>query len=101
MIPPDMASAFLEATVNRLRHSQPACVRICAARAAYLWYYDVSLENRNDKIRRSHIPAVFEGLSSVATDFGSARVVKLVLKGVAALMPVSIRTIARIHVQMN
>lgn len=89
-MPKKLASAFLEATVNGLQGSRPILVRICAACAISLWYYrDRSDSIQYDKMLTSHVPDLSKGLFALVNKFKSAEVHKLVLRGIASLMPVS------------
>ena len=40
IMPPEMSSRFLEATVNGLQENQPSCIRISAIKAIY-WFCKV------------------------------------------------------------
>ncbi|KZC12620.1 Importin-9 [Dufourea novaeangliae] len=68
IMPPEMSSRFLEATVNGLQESQPACIRISAVKAIY-WFCKASTTEINSTIGniiRSHLPNIFQGLFNLA-----------------------------------
>ncbi|OAD62485.1 Importin-9 [Eufriesea mexicana] len=64
IMPPEMSSRFLEATVNGLQENQPSCIRISAVKAIY-WFCKASMTENNStlgNIIRSHLPNIFQGL---------------------------------------
>lgn len=94
-IPRKIAPAFLESTINSLRGDKPACEKMCAAKAVYLWYYrdDSGKGNHHEEILKSKVPVLFEGLYNLLKPVeNSLEVRTLVLKSMASLMSVSIRT---------
>lgn len=88
----ETASVFLKATVDGLRVNQPACVKICAAKAVYLWCYQNNSKGTCSAVLLSHVPTLFERLFNLAESYGSAGVHVLVVKSIAALMPVSMQS---------
>ncbi|XP_043599539.1 importin-9 isoform X2 [Bombus pyrosoma] len=68
IMPPEMSSRFLEATVNGLQENQPSCIRISAVKAIY-WFCKASVAENNStlgNIIRSHLPNIFQGLFNLA-----------------------------------
>lgn len=65
IMPPEMSSRFLEATVNGLQENQPPCIRISAVKAIF-WFCKASTEKDFlVNIIGCHIPNIFQGLFSL------------------------------------
>ncbi|XP_015173193.1 PREDICTED: importin-9 [Polistes dominula] len=81
LMPPEMNSRFLEATVNGLQENQPACIRISAAKAIY-WFCEISTTDANNptlNIIRSHLPNIFQGLFNLSSQ-ASTEILILVME---------------------
>ncbi|KAL6428614.1 hypothetical protein ACFW04_007913 [Cataglyphis niger] len=67
IMPPEVSSRFLEATVNGLQENQPPCIRISAVKAIY-WFSEASTEKDSIvNIIRCHMPNIFQGLFSLVS----------------------------------
>ncbi|XP_067212892.1 importin-9 isoform X3 [Linepithema humile] len=67
VMPPEVSSRFLEATVNGLQENQPPCIRISAVKAIY-WFCEASTEKDFlVNIIRCHMPNIFQGLFSLVS----------------------------------
>ncbi|KAL6255029.1 hypothetical protein P5V15_013362 [Pogonomyrmex californicus] len=65
IMPPEVSSRFLEATVNGLQENQPPCIRISAVKAIY-WFSEASNEKDSIiNIIRCHMPNIFQGLFNI------------------------------------
>ncbi|XP_053974223.1 importin-9 [Hylaeus anthracinus] len=87
IMPPEMSSRFLEATVNGLQENQPACIRISAVKAIY-WFSRASTTETNSTIAniiRSHLPNIFQGLFNLANQ-PSTEVLTLVMETLQELI---------------
>ncbi|KAL2717247.1 importin-9 [Vespula squamosa] len=81
LMPPEMSSRFLEATVNGLQENQPSCIRISAVKAIY-WFCEISCADANNptnNIIRSHLPNIFQGLFNLSSQ-ASTEVLILVME---------------------
>ncbi|XP_076236291.1 importin 9 isoform X2 [Calliopsis andreniformis] len=81
IMPPEMSSRFLEATVNGLQENQPACIRISAVKAVY-WFCKASTTKANSPIGniiRSHLSNIFQGLFNLASQ-PSTEILTLVME---------------------
>ena len=81
IMPPEMSSRFLEATVNGLQENQPPCIRISAVKAIY-WFCKASTTEANNTIGniiRSHLPNIFQGLFNL-TSQPSTQILSLVME---------------------
>lgn len=61
---------FLEATVNGLSESQPACIRISSVRASY-YYCENLILNQQAEILSPALPLLYEGTMSIAQAYGT------------------------------
>lgn len=89
IMPPEMSSRFLEATVNGLQENQPACIRISAVKAIY-WFCKASTTETNSTIGniiRSHLPNIFQGLFNFASQ-PSTEILTLVMETLQELVTV-------------
>lgn len=87
IMPPEMSSRFLEATVNGLQENQPACIRISAVKAIY-WFCKASTTETNSTIGniiRSHLPNIFQGLFNFASQ-PSTEILTLVMETLQELV---------------
>nr|XP_003701541.2 PREDICTED: importin-9 isoform X1 [Megachile rotundata] len=87
IMPPEMSSRFLEATVNGLQENQPACIRISAVKAIY-WFCKASTTESNNtlgNIIRSHLPNIFQGLFNLANQ-PSTEILTLVMETLQVLV---------------
>lgn len=67
VMPPEVSSRFLEATVNGLQENQPPCIRISAVKAIY-WFCEASTEKDFlVNIIRCHMPNIFQGLFNLVS----------------------------------
>lgn len=67
IMPPEVSSRFLEATVNGLQENQPPCIRISAVKAIY-WFSEASVEEDSIvNIIGCHMPNIFQGLFSLVS----------------------------------
>lgn len=67
IMPLEVSSRFLEATVNGLQENQPPCIRISAVKAIY-WFSEASTEKDSIvNIIRCHMPNIFQGLFSLVS----------------------------------
>ncbi|XP_014471469.1 PREDICTED: importin-9 [Dinoponera quadriceps] len=66
IMPPEVSSRFLEATVNGLQENQPSCIRISAVKAIY-WFCETPSEESIANIIRCHLPNIFRGLFNLAS----------------------------------
>ncbi|XP_070158231.1 importin-9 isoform X2 [Polyergus mexicanus] len=67
IMPPEVSSRFLEATVNGLQENQLPCIRISAVKAVY-WFSEASTEKDSIvNIIRCHMPNIFQGLFSLVS----------------------------------
>lgn len=101
LMPLKVAAAFLKATVNGLQESQPAYVKLCAAKAVCSWYGQKKMKKKMRNILKSNVPALFRGLSSFAEGHTSENVLTFALSSIASLMPVSSSTMSKVYVQLN
>ncbi|XP_029043182.1 importin-9 isoform X1 [Osmia bicornis bicornis] len=87
IMPPEMSSRFLEATVNGLQENQPACIRISAVKAIYWFCKASTLESNNTlgNIIRSHLPNIFQGLFNLANQ-PSTEILTLVMETLQVLI---------------
>lgn len=87
IMPPEMSSRFLEATVNGLQENQLSCIRISAVKAIY-WFCKASMmENNNTlgNIIRSHLPNIFQGVFNLANQ-PSTEILILVMETLQVLV---------------
>ncbi|KAK1135756.1 hypothetical protein K0M31_000333 [Melipona bicolor] len=87
IMPPEISSRFLEATVNGLQENQLSCIRISAVKAIY-WFCKASVEENNStlgNIIRSHLPNIFQGIFSLANQ-ASTEILTLVLETLQVLV---------------
>lgn len=94
LMPPEMSSRFLEATVNGLQENQPSCIRISAVKAIY-WFCEISCADANNptnNIIRSHLPNIFQGLFNLSSQ-ASTEVLILVMETFQTV--ISVNTIAK------
>ncbi|XP_024868417.1 importin-9 isoform X2 [Temnothorax curvispinosus] len=67
IMPPEVSSRFLEATVNGLQENQPPCIRISAVKAIY-WFSEASTgKDSIINIIRCHMPNIFQGLFNLVS----------------------------------
>ena len=67
IMPPEVSSRFLEATVNGLQENQPPCIRISAVKAIY-WFSEASTgKDPVINIIRCHMPNIFQGLFNLVS----------------------------------
>lgn len=67
IMPPEVSSRFLEATVNGLQENQPPCIRISAVKAIY-WFSEASTgKDPIVNIIRCHMPNIFQGLFNLVS----------------------------------
>ncbi|KYN23174.1 Importin-9, partial [Trachymyrmex cornetzi] len=67
IMPPEVSSRFLEATVNGLQENQPPCIRISAVKAIY-WFSEASTgKDPIINIIRCHMPNIFQGLFNLVS----------------------------------
>jgi len=67
IIPPEVSSRFLEATVNGLQENQPPCIRISAVKTIY-WFSEVSTgKDSIVNIISCHMPNIFQGLFNLVS----------------------------------
>ncbi|XP_043252941.1 importin-9 isoform X1 [Colletes gigas] len=87
IMPPEMSSRFLEATVNGLQENQPACIRISAVKAID-WFCKASATETSSTIGniiRSHLPNIFQGLFNFASQ-PSTEILTLVMETLQELV---------------
>ncbi|XP_011701232.1 PREDICTED: importin-9 [Wasmannia auropunctata] len=67
IMPPEVSSRFLEATVTGLQENQPPCIRISAVKAIY-WFSEASTgKDPIVNIIRCHMPNIFQGLFNLVS----------------------------------
>lgn len=67
IMPPEVSSRFLEATVNGLQENQSPCIRISAVKAIY-WFSEASTgKDPIINIIRCHMPNIFQGLFNLVS----------------------------------
>lgn len=67
IMPPEVSSRFLEATVNGLQENQPPCIRISAVKAIY-WFSEASTgKDPIVNMIRCHMPNIFQGLFNLVS----------------------------------
>lgn len=76
IMPPEMTSRFVEATVNGLQANHPICIRISSVKTIYsLCSIAVHEKTKVElvTILKSHLPATFEGMFTLASDLCSSK----------------------------
>ncbi|XP_026671406.1 importin-9 isoform X2 [Ceratina calcarata] len=86
IMPPEMSSRFLEATIIGLQENQLTCIRISAIKAIY-WFCKASAENNDTlgSIIRSHLPNIFQGVFNLA-NHPSTEILTLVIETMQVLV---------------